>query len=210
MECFRKILFNNGTTYAGRSSPILQTLLNFFGRKRHSVSSEIVYPIKDSRPWKSGTYPLRLNKGVPSEYLHFLVFCLIQNRQNPTSYFIHFVFSQFLSYLVVLSNFLTVLVFLWDEKSAWFSGQFALFEWAKEAWIRAQILLTSLSCDVSSEIAEDDWERGAKNLLIVNGWKNLPPIFLTSRNKRAIMQSGSSMQSGTWTNLTNFLMVFSL
>ena len=188
MEFFRKILFNNGTTYAGRSSLILQTLLNFFGRKRHSVSCEIVYPIKDSRPWKSGTYPLRLNKeGVSSEYLHFLVFCLIQNRQNPTSYFILFVFAQFLSYLVVLSNFLIVLVFLCDEKSAWFSGQFALFEWAKESWNRAQILLTSLSGDVSSEIAEDDWERGAENLLMVSSWKNLPPIFLTSQNKRASM-----------------------
>ena len=110
-------MFNNGTTYAGRLSPILQTLLNFFGRKRHSVSSEIVYPIKASRPRKSGTYPLRLNKGVPSEYLHFLVFCLIQNRQNPTSYFIHFVFAQFISYLVVLSNFLTVLVFFFVTRN---------------------------------------------------------------------------------------------
>ena len=55
MECFRKILFNNGTTYAGRSSPILHTLLNVSGRKRHSVSCEIVYPIKDSRPWKRST-----------------------------------------------------------------------------------------------------------------------------------------------------------
>ena len=85
MECFRKILFNNGTTYAGRSSPILHTLLNFFGRKRHSVSSEIVYPIKDSRIWKSGTYPLRLNKGVPSEYL-FTLFGFLFNPKSTKSH----------------------------------------------------------------------------------------------------------------------------
>lgn len=91
MECFRKILFNNGTTYTGRSSPILHTLLNFFGRKRHSVSSEIVYPIKDSRIWKSGTYPLRLNKGVPSEYLFTLLVFLF----NPKSTKSHELFHPF-------------------------------------------------------------------------------------------------------------------
>ena len=91
MECFRKILFNNGTTYAGRSSPILHTLLIFFGRKRHYVSSEIVYPIKDSRIWKSGTYPLRLNKGVPSEYLFTLLVFLF----NPKSTKSHELFHPF-------------------------------------------------------------------------------------------------------------------
>ena len=43
---------------------------------------------------KSGTYPLRLNKGVPSEYLHFLVFCLIQNRQKSHELFHHLCFCS--------------------------------------------------------------------------------------------------------------------
>ena len=39
-----------------------------------------------------------------------------------------------------------------------YPSQFALSELPEEAWNR--IFPTSLTCDVTSEIAEDDWERG--------------------------------------------------
>ena len=132
-------------------------------------------------------------------YLHFLVLKSTKIRRVISS----FQLAPFISYLAqewfsAISRPFWFL--LCDEKSASFPGQFALFERAKEAWNRAQILLTSFT-------GEDDWTTGneaQKKLLIVNGRKNLPPIFLTSHNKRA------SMQLGTCVDLTNFLMVFSL
>ena len=42
------------------------------------------------------------------------------------------------------------------------SGQFTLSELAEEAWNWSRILPTSLTGDFTSEIAEDDWERGCK------------------------------------------------
>ena len=71
-------MFNNGTTYAGRSSPILHTLLNVSGRKRHSLFHVKLYTLLKTQDRE---------KGVPSEYLRFLVFCLIQNRQKPHELF---------------------------------------------------------------------------------------------------------------------------
>ena len=131
--------------------------------------------------------------------LHFLVLKSTKIRRVISSFqlapFISYLAQQWFSAISWPFWFL-----LCDEKSASFPGQFALFERAKEAWNRAQILLTSFT-------GEDDWTTGneaQKKLLIVNGRKNLPPIFLTSHNKRA------SMQLGTCADLTNFLMVFSL
>ena len=41
-----------------------------------------------------------------------------------------------------------------------YPGQFALSELPEEAWNRVRIFPTSLTGDVTSEIAEDAWERG--------------------------------------------------
>ena len=51
-----------------------------------------------------------------------------------------------------------------QKYTASYPGQFALSQLPEEAWNRGdsprRIFQTSLTGDVSSEIAEDDWERG--------------------------------------------------
>ena len=41
-----------------------------------------------------------------------------------------------------------------------YPGQFALSELPEEAWNRVRVFPTCLTGDVTSEIAEDDWEQG--------------------------------------------------
>ena len=49
----------------------------------------------------------------------------------------------------------------WFEQStALYPGLFVLSEWPEEAWNQARIFPTSLTGDVTSEIAENNWERG--------------------------------------------------
>ena len=130
--------------------------------------------LKTQDPKKAALIPLGWIKENPWDIYTSSFFCLIQNRQKSEELFyplcfcsIHILFST----RVVLSNFLTVLVSLCDEKSASFPGQFAQFEWAKDAGNRGQILLTSLS-------GEDDWERGAEKSLDHEWPKNSPANFL--------------------------------
>ena len=64
----------------------------------------------------------------------------------------------------LLPTFLCAHIFIERETSGYeaasYPGQFALSELPEEAWNRVRIFPTSLTGDVTSEIAEDDWERG--------------------------------------------------
>ena len=90
-----------------------------------------------------------------------------------------------------------------SKNSASYPGQFALSELPEEACNRMRLMCdsaivwffpTSLTADVTSEIAEDDWERGCKKLRI----RNQPPI--RSFNPRTYKQihTPTVVQWGEW------------
>ena len=64
------------------------------------------------------------------------------------------------------------------QRSASYPSQLALSELSEEAW--NQIFPTSLTGDVTSEIAKDDWERGCAALVFKQKSTYRPVISLLS------------------------------
>ena len=102
-------------------------------------------------------------RDLPS-YLHLLPITLATKAWQHWS-----------TFSVSIKNKVFVFNSRWNMPAAWFSRHEAAFtrmrtvlnslvpkmsDWAKEAWNRAQILPTSLTGDVTPDIAEDDWEQG--------------------------------------------------
>ena len=76
--------------------------------------------------------------------------------------------------------------------SASYPGQFALSELPEEAWNRLRLFPTSLTGDVTSEIVEDDWERGCEFV-----WELVKTAFCVGGRKYSFPLTTVSVRRGS-------------